>query len=192
MKININIRPSTKEVLKTWAERYTNNQISPIVDALIEYAGENYGFVVPGKVSSRTEAGRYTIHMYVEINNEDYIAMLEQFGKHSMKLSLSRIIEFLVNEECLTPDMFNFMQYDGTPASLDKAIDIRKFIETDQTRLMMLPREKYDIVHNIWNELFEDLWPVLNYLCIKTETNSEAVNKIREAIDIAKNIKFKV
>lgn len=191
MRVNINIRPSTKEVLKTWAEKYTNGHLSPIIDTLLEYANANYGFVVPGRVSSRSEVGQHTVHMRVEVFNEDYIQILEQLGRHSMRISLSRILEYIVNEEGVTPDMFDFQSYEGTPIGVDKAIDIKKAIEQEQTKLMMLPGHRYHLVNSLWNELFEELWPILNYLCIKTNTNSEAVDKLRKAIDIAKNLNFK-
>lgn len=192
MKINANIYSSTYEVLKQWALKYTDGQLSPIVDAILDYVGENYNFAVPKKVSSRKETGLYTIHICIDVMNEDYIAMRERYGRHSMTISLSRILEYVINDEEVNPDIFNFCKYQGTPVQPKKMVDIKKFVESEQTRLMMLPQKRYETAKQLWFDNFDELWPILWYLYSTTKTNSEAVEYIAKCVDIVNNIDFKI
>lgn len=183
MKVNINISPYCKSLIKHWSE-IANTTFDKMVDNLLAFAFENEMISPPIKVSNLEEFGKHTIHMQVDINNEDYIATVQAKGRRS--ISLSRILEYMTTYEGYNE---TFIDIENADENIKKErsktkVTLRKFVEEEQTTIMLKRDDVINEAKDLWVDAFIELWPIIKFAKQKFNIKNETIDYIEKILSI--------
>lgn len=183
MRVNTFVTPQTKGVLTEWSVKY-NTTIDVIVNALIEFAFTNGYTDPPIRVTSASDILNDTVHITVEIWNEDYIAITETRGKKAIKLS--RILEYLIHHEVFDPTYLDYMEL--APSKVSKKIvpkmTFNKFLLEEQTKLAMTPDANIAVAKDAIYDNFDTVWPILKFANSRLQLQSELVSYIDKILNL--------
>lgn len=183
VKVNINITAYCKAIIEEWAINY-HTSFDNIVNILLDYAFVNDCSNPPIKISNAEEVGNNTIHIVVDIWQEDYIAAVETRGKRSIKIS--RIIEYLVTYGVFDQSYFNIIDIEATEAIAKRTnkMTFHKFLEQEQTKLALTAQANIDTAKEVIADNFDVVWPMLKFANSRLKLQSELVDYIEKILTI--------